>query len=246
MLDINDAKKQLLDNLWLPTIRKGGDILYPRLRKNKKMRVLTLTAYSNSTEIDALLDEELSQKERITAWSHSLFGKFRLETEIASKSVFGSKKYEDEISNPAVSFVKLFPFDIVNLDFSSQEPIFEKGRIEKEIMGLERTILLQRKKDKFVLIYTTILNSNQLDLDLICTQSNQIPIHRKDRLVIEGYPPQIFRIDQKRDCIESVLGGMLHKHEYTSSLDRAIVDLQNQRVVFSLAGILTGGDLHRA
>jgi hypothetical protein len=241
MFDINDAKSQLLGDLWLPVIKRGGDTLYPRLRKNKKMRVLTLTTDSNFEEIVVLVDEKLTQRERIIAWTYSIFKKFRLETDIAPSTVLGPNRYEDVILNGTSSLISLFPFDVINLDFSSQEPLLEKGRIEREIISVEETIRLQKRKNNFVLIYTTILNSNQLDLMLICALSNSKRVHGWKSLDIDDYRPKIPESSKKIDCVRDILGKISLKYDYVSEFDEKSLDLTDKKVILSLAGLLAEG-----
>ena len=62
MCDLKTIKNTLLTDLWLPIIRKGGNMFYPRLKINKKMKVLTLTTDTNFEEINELVSEKITVK----------------------------------------------------------------------------------------------------------------------------------------------------------------------------------------
>ena len=59
MPDVNSIKNELMENLWINAAKKGGDTFFPRLRKNKRMRVLTLTSYPNYREVQKLIDSRV-------------------------------------------------------------------------------------------------------------------------------------------------------------------------------------------
>lgn len=240
MPDYDQIKTQLVRDLWFPTIKSGGDILYPRLRKNKQMKVFTLTTDTNFEEITTLMSNKLSQKERIVAWTHSQFKQFRLETNISLYIVFGGTRYEDSISSLSFPLSNHLPFDVTNLDFSSQDPSFDEGRIEKEIISIEKTIKLQKNRhnNNFILIYTTILNSNNLNLTFLCGASNAIQVTGWQGLTLDGYPSNISDNKQKINCIENLLGKIVQKYNYHCNFSKINLPLDEHKVVISIAGLL--------
>lgn len=240
MPDCNQIKTQLVRDLWFPTIKNGGDILYPRLRKNKQMKIFTLTTDTNFEEITTLMSNKLTQKERIIAWTQSQFKQFRLETNISLYTVFGGTRYEDSISSSSFQLNNHLPFDVTNLDFSSQDPSFDEGRVEKEIISLEKTIKLQKTRynNNFILIYTTILNSNNLNLALLCNASNTIQVTGWQGLALAEYPSNISDNIQKINCIESLLGKIIQKYNYHCNFNKINLPLNENKIVFSIAGLL--------
>ena len=239
MPDYDQIKTQLVRDLWFPTIRNGGDILYPRLKKNKQMKVFTLTTDTNFEEITTLMSNKLSQKERIIAWTQSQFKQLRLETNVSLYIVFGGTRYEDSISSPSFQLNDHLPFDVINLDFSSQDPSFDAGRVEKEIISLEKTIRMQRNRNtnNFILIYTTILNSNNLNLTSICSASDTCQVTGWQGLTIE-YPSDISDNNQKINCIESILCKISQKYNYSYNFNKMNIYLSGTKIVFSIAGLL--------
>ena len=235
-------KAKLVENLWIEVAKQAGDIFYPRLRKNKNMRLLTLTTDINFREIIELTDKNLTKKELIVAWTHSHIKKFRLETEIAPAKVLGSKRYEHSISTSSFALGEYFPFDIINLDFFSQEPLVESGRVEREIQGLEKTIKLQKDNGSkgFALIYTTLLNSNSLNLLSIITASNNIRTQGWSGLRINGYPQNIPGNQEKTNCLKDILQTISTKYGYNTQLEKFIIDVhEQQKDVCSIAGLLS-------
>ena len=92
------------------------------------MKVLTLTSDTNFKEIYLFLDENLAQRGDIVVWNNEYLKMIRLETELGDSSVLGTLRYENSIRNQNFSLKQYFPFDIINLDFSSQKPISEYRR----------------------------------------------------------------------------------------------------------------------
>jgi hypothetical protein len=240
MPDHDQIKTQLVRDLWLPIIKNGGDILYPRLRKNKKMKLLTLTTDTNFEEITTLVSNKLTQKERIIVWTQSYFKKVRLETGISPLIVVGGIRYEDSISSSSFPLNDHLPFDVINLDFSSQDPSFDAGRVEKEIISLEKTIRMQknRNSNNFILIYTTILNSNHLNLTFICSASDTCQVMGWQGLTTGEYPSDISDNNQKINCIESILCKISQKYNYNYHINKMNMSLNGDKIVFSMAGLL--------
>jgi len=244
MSEIILLKNQLIDTLWLPIVKRGGDIFYPRLRKNKKMKVLTLTNDRNFQEIKKFIENNLTTKERVFVWNHSLIKKLRLETELSPAIVLGTTRYEDSISSSSFSLRTYFPFDVINLDFSSQDPDLERGRIEKEIQSLEKTVKSQKEKgnERFVLIYTTLLNSNNLDYRSIVNRSNAIQVARWSGLSLESFPSSIVDPIEKVECISTVLSKICLKFDYDAEIENRCHRLgTTPKYICSIIGLLGGG-----
>lgn len=242
MSKISEIKEQLLNDLWLPHVKRGGDIFYPKLRKSKKMKLLTLTDDTNFQEIIIFEQNNLTSKEYVVVWTYSHIKKLRLETELSPARVLGTTRYEDSISSPSFSLSSHFPFDIINLDFSSQDPDLESGRVEKEIECLENTIRLQRAQSNkgLVVIYTTLLNSNSLDYMSIVNTSNAIHVPGWSDLASGNFSPSITDQMEKIRCIESVLSKICSKYGYDVEFETRYYGIdRTPRYVCSIVGLLS-------
>lgn len=225
----NTLKDKLIDDLWLPVAREGGKIICPKAR-NKKMKFLTLTNDMNFQEISKFEENKLTTKDRIFAWTYSLFKKLRLETDLAPAKVFGATRYEDSILRPQFLLSSYFPFDVINLDFSSQDPEMEAGRIEKEIKSMGKTIQLQKAQgNKFVLIYTTLLNFNNLKYGNI---ANTLGLSSQD------FPSSIKDQMEKIECIEYVINRICSKHNYVGKFREESFPIDKKKYICSIAGLV--------
>lgn len=233
------AKNQLVSDLWLPAAQQLGGMLYPMLRKNKKMKLLTLTTCENYQEVVVLEQNNLTRKEYIVAWEQSRFGALRLQTEIPLK-VLGATRYESAVLTGTHSIGSYFPFDIVNLDFSSQQPVLGTGRIENEIHGLEKTVKLQRDKNvkTFVLIYTTLINSHSLSYETIAGVSNAEVVKGWPGLSLSDYPSTVGDSDMKETCLDYVLMKVYSKYGYVAHSKKKIVPLSTEKGVYSTASLI--------
>ena len=241
MPQIPQIKTRLINDLWLPNVKKGGGVFYPKLRKNKKMKLLTLTDDRNFQEIIIFEQNNLTSKDCVIVWTHSHIKKLRLETELSPARVFGTTRYEDSISSSSFSLSSHFSFDIINLDFSSQTPDLESGRIEKEVQSLEKTIKLQtvQRNIGFVLIYTTLLNSNDLNYGTIVSTSNAMHVPGWSGLDSGDFSPSITDHMEKIRCLESVLRKICLKYNYDGEFNTEYHRIDStQKYVCSIVGLL--------
>jgi hypothetical protein len=227
----NAFKNKLVDGLWLPIAKKGGKVIYPRLKKNKRMKMLTLINDSNFQEIFKFEENDLTTRDRVFVWTYSYLKKSRLEPELDPAKVFGSTRYEDSILRQSFSLSGNFPFDLINLNFYSQDPELECGRIEKEIESLEKTIRLQRENEnkRFILIYTTLLNSNNLDYRSITNTLG---------LSSQNFPLTITRQTEKIRCIKKVLDEICSRYDYTSEFREKRYPVDRGKYIWSIAGLV--------
>lgn len=231
MNKIDSIKERLIDELWMPVVENGGSIFYPRQR-NKKMKLFTLTSPSNFREVTAIMNSKLTRKDLITGWNYKSANRWSLEAEGKMDIVLGSTRYEDSIISCVHEIRKRFPFDIVNLDFSSQNPELEINRLEREILGVEHTVKLQveKKNRGMVLIYTTLLNSNQLHLERIKQNSDRIKIQGWNGLSIDRLPSTAADCCKKTKCLEETLQQICFKYQYETIGDphHICIKLPNQ------------------
>ena len=238
---MDSIKSRLLDELWFPMAIKGGNIFYPRKKKNKDMKVLTLTSDTNFKEINLFLDENLAHRGDIVVWNNEFIKRMRLETELGVTMVLGSSRYENSIKNQNFPLKQYFPFDIINLDFCSQEPISEEGRVEKEVISIEETIKFQKRTEtNFIMIYTTILDNNTLDLNKICDESDERMLRGWPGLVIDDelLNDLIDDNSKKIEGIECILNQISRKYNYNfESSDKLSIN-HGRNVIFSISAIL--------
>ncbi len=241
MSEFVKIKDNLIQSLWLPVIAKGGSMFYPKLRKNKQMKLLTLTNDENYKEITELKSHKITDKDLIYPWNYDSLKRIRLESE-GLDNVFGSK-YEDSIMAPTHIIQEHFPFDIINLDFSSQDPVEEVERLEKEIISLERTLFLQRSKgsDKpgCVLIYTTVINGQMMDCKKLKEGSNKFSMSGWSGLSLMD--DQLTSDYQKKiQILENITSQLAAKYGYNVEMTKGVYEvIKDKLYICSLACILT-------
>lgn len=198
------------------------------------MKILTLTNDRNYQEINRLIENKITEKDKVIVWTYSHQKKFRLEA-YTGCAVEGCCRYEESASITS-ALQDYLPFDTINLDFASQDPTLENGRIEKEIKSLEETIRLQRERQEdkkgFVLIYTTLLNLHTIDKELVLRNANGIQIQG-----INNFQDTIENQNEKMNFIEMVLEAIFLKYGYsTYKKNRRNYSLSDaQKVVFSIS-----------
>ncbi|MHA1267871.1 MAG: hypothetical protein ACTSRS_21755 [Candidatus Helarchaeota archaeon] len=243
MTEINTVKDLLIDRLWLKSVLKGGKEFFPRLRKNKNMKMLTLTNDDNYNEINRFIEKKLTVTRLIYAWNHDRFKALRLETEGKAKRILGPTRFEETIVTSEDEIIDKFPFDILNLDFSSQDPESEVGRLERELLGLEKTIKLQKEKqhDKrgYVLIFTTLINSRQVNCQTLIDNCRDIRVQGwNGNLRFEGNPVDVTEQTKKVEIIESILDQLSNKYNYYLELEKIEIELNKGKSILSIAAII--------
>lgn len=238
-------KDSLIADLWIPTIKRAGSMFYPRLKKNKQMKLLTLTSDENFKEIDSIISEKISEKSITYPWNYDRLKKIRLESE-GLDNVLGATKYEDSIMSTTHDIQNYFPFDIINLDFYSQDPITQSGRFEKEIMGLDQTLSLQSSKGSnklgFVLIFTSIINGLAINCNDIIENSGKIKVDGWTSLSISENGI-IVDFKKKILVVESVSKQLALKYGYKLEMDKKEHNIVvNEKSVYSLACIFKRDD----
>jgi hypothetical protein len=244
MSEIDSIKSKLIDELWLPISVIGSKALCPRIRE-KRMKMLTLTNDRNFQEIETFMAKKMTEKDCVNAWTDSFLKTFRLETEVGC-NVVGHKRYEDFFPANISSLQQHFPFDIVNLDFSSQDPLLQNGRVEKEIKSLEHTVKLQMEKIQskkgFILIYTTLLNSKKLNKQQIVNNSNAIDAKRWGGSQMDSFEDLIVQQDKKIEFIQVILREILKKYKcpiFKTTMDIKYYPLSNsQKIICSAIKII--------
>ena len=127
------------------------------------------------------------------------------------------------------------------MDFSSQEPLSEEGRVENEVISIEETIKFQKNQNaNFLLIYTTILDHNSLNLNKICDESDELMLRGWPGLVIEEelINSPINVNTKKNDGIECVLIQIARKYDYNFEFAEKLSKDFDGNNILSIAAIL--------
>jgi hypothetical protein len=130
------------------------------------------------------------------------------------------RKYEDAITRSSDEYSKYFPFEVANLDFVSQDLTSTQGRMEKEISSVEATFKLQREcgvnsLKEFVIIYTTKMDNNNLDLLGIKAISDRNNAAGWAGLDISGCPNVAVTSEEKVQSIRKLLEQFARKYGCT-------------------------------
>ena len=240
MVNVDSLKDRLIAELWLPIAIEAGTGFYPRLRKNKKMRLFSLTNDRNFNEIVKFEENKFTQRENVAVWTKDTLKRIRLETE-SIDIVLGGSLYEQSILGNNCPLHEHFPMDIINLDFTSQDPDLGNGRIEKELESLEKTVNLQNQKQgkNFLLMYTTIIDSNNLNKDGVIHTSDSIRVNGWSGLNINNFSQPLIDENSKKSFIEEVIKEICQKYGYRNSTsNNQVIDIPicNEKL-YSIVGI---------
>ncbi len=243
MPDVNSIKNELIENLWIRFAKKGGDTFFPRLKKNKRMKVLTLTNDANYKEVQKFIDSKLTHKGNVFIWNHDYIKAFRLDADGKANKVLGSTRYEDSVNNFSHELFENFPFELINLDFSSQDPESEDGRLEREVKSLEYTIKFQNEKRNgrkgYVLIFTTLINSKNLNCDILIQNCRGIVVNGwTTDISFQGSPGVITDYSKKVEIIESILNQLSEKYRFNIEIEKMEREQQEGKHICSIAGII--------
>jgi len=204
------------------------------------MKVLTLTDWKFE-EIKEFERNNLTKRDLIVAWTNSHQNVWRLEAFLGKSEVLDGSRFEDAIVNDTQSISCHFPFDIANLDFSSQNPLQTNGRIEKEIQSVEYSIKLQNEAGEkgLVLIYTTKIDANSLDPSSVKQASDGIAAPRWPGLSINGFSPNITNYNEKIRFIKDIMEKICRKYNYSGSFRVLSLNIPGgSERIYSIAGLI--------
>jgi hypothetical protein len=128
-------------------------------------------------------------------------------------------RYENTLTQNPQSVEAEFPFQIINLDFVSQDMSLESGRAEREIESIEATFRLQSENAQkphcgFSIAYTTLLDSLPINCyDLI----QRLNSHHRDGwsgILTKDFPPDALPSAVKTETIQRLLTVMAVKYGY--------------------------------
>lgn len=170
MANIDYNKDGLIEELWLPKAKEAKALFHPKRKKNAQMGLLTMSDGINLNEIFRFEEEKLIIREDCSACVTKMHKRVRVEAESVGHVIDG-RVYDHSFLGSDSPLKAYFPFDIVNLDFCSQDPTSRRGRIKEEINLLEKVMRIQSEEqcERFLLIYTTIIDSNNIDAPGVVT-----------------------------------------------------------------------------
>lgn len=233
-------KDEIVRELWLPKAREARSILYPKRKKHARMRMLTLSDGINMNEIFKLEEENMILREESIAWVSSMIKRSRVEAENVGLVIDGPV-YDPSFLEPSCPLTGHFPFDILNLDFGSQDTDVTQERIEKEIEKLEKAVGLQKQndKDKFLVIFTVRMDSSSLDVGRVARRSDAIRVNGWEGLRLDEYPEQIVDPGEKTDFIQAVIGSIIRKYGYRCRNGLGTLSCSDSSLaLLSVAGVL--------
>lgn len=239
MADIDSLREQLIEELWIPIIKEAGAHFYRR-RKNKKMKLFTLTDGVAFRELIRLEEEKLIQRGDAVLWVNNMIKAVRAETE-ARGIVLSGSICDEAVLDVSGQLNPSFPCDILNLDFSSQEPDSNNSSIEKELEKAEHFINLQNQKhcNGFVVLQTMIINTAALNRDGVKRGSDAMLENGWNGLTVANFTQPVSDNSQKFDFIKHVLQSLCQKYKYRIlkiTFSTKIIDSNQQ--LCSIAGIL--------
>ena len=210
-------KDSLIDKLWLPMARQYGSVLRPRLRKNRRLKTLSLTSDRDYVEITRLIEEGLTYKQNVFLWTYDHFKKMRLESE--GFQVLVPARYEHTVTSSPDVIAEYFPFGMMNLDFLSQDPETSQGRMELEIESIEATFGLQVKDrqnspEGFILIYTTLVDEKPVDVRSLIGKLNSYHVDGWGGLEASSYSNLAATLGEKTNTVKKILKTIPGKYGY--------------------------------
>lgn len=228
--DISQVKSQLLRELWGPYGNKIGEINARTKRKNKELDVLTLTSDFNYEEIEYLVNSRISKYEKIVAWTNNSTKKMRLEPYVKVR-ILNQAKFED-INLGRHRVGKLFPFDIINLDYLSQDDWDSNSKLLK-VVGSFNEILKSQKNNShpnFAIFLTVPLTEEPIRKSDAC--GKVLPVSFKEEY--SSYPNEVVGEEMKARFLENLFLSLLRENGLEASKEELKI-VQTPLKTFSIA-----------
>lgn len=238
MVNVDALKARLIDELWLPKIKEVAVIFYPRRKKNVKLRLFTLSDGINFNEIMKFESEKLILRADTTVWIINDFHK-RVRVEIENVGgILEGDILSDTICDTSSQLYSTFPCDIINLDFSTQQPNSVVQRIKSEIICLEKNINLQNQKGPrgFLFLFTTIFDSIPLEVNPLIQDSNALQVQGWSGLSLPSSPQSISDKGQLEEFLKASVMQICQKYGYqNASIFALSIDIpDSQDKLFSM------------
>ncbi|GEM_PF-5356143 len=240
MVNVDALKVRLIDELWMPKIKEVVPSIYPRRKKHIELRLFTLSDGINFGEILKLETEKLITRTGAALWIASDFHKrMRVESENVGTILEGDF-FADAICDASSQLCTVFPRDIINLDFSTQQTVSPQ-RIKSEIICLEKNVNLQNQKGAkdFLLLFTSILDASPVEVTQIVQDSNAIQLNGWSGLTLPAFPQTITDKIQLQDLLKALALQMCQKYGFQGATVTLSIDIPNcQEKLFSMAIIV--------
>ena len=240
MVNVDALKVRLIDELWLPKIKEVVPSIYPRRKKRIELRLFTLSDGINFGEISKFETEKLITRTDAALWIASDFHKrMRVESENVGTILEGDF-FADAICDTSSQLCTVFPRDIINLDFSTQQTTLPQ-RIKSEIICLEKNVNLQNQKGArdFLLLFTSILDASPVEVTQIVQGSNAIQLQGWSGLTLSTYPQTITDKLQLQDFLKALVSQICQKYGFQGATGTLSLDIPNcQEKLFSMAIIV--------
>lgn len=239
MVNVDALKVRLIDELWLPKIKEVAAIFYPRRKKNVKLRLFTLSDGINFNEIMKFESEKLILRADTTVWIISDFHK-RLRVEIENVGgILEGDILSDTICDTSSQLCSVFPCDIINLDFSTQQSNGAVQRIKSEIICLEKNINLQNQKGAqgFLLLFTSFFDSLPVEVNPLIQDSNALQVQGWSGLSLPSFSQSISDKSQLEEFLKASVMQICQKYGYQNAAIFALsIDIPDcQDKLFSMA-----------
>ena len=202
---ISEIKSLFMSELWLPLSFHFGKLKAPRIRKYKDFRFFTLTTGFDYSEIEKFVKSNISKYDNTIAWTNNSTKKYRIETGVRVK-VFNQAKYEDiNLEHHQIS--NFFPFDIINLDFLSQDDWNSPNKLVKVIKSYGDTVKCQdaKRSSSFLIILTVPID----DSPILREQFNILRDFPGVITKCSSFPVSIQDTDEKISFLEALLISMV-------------------------------------
>lgn len=238
MAEIDTLRDQLIEELWLPMVKEGGTHFYSR-RKNKQMKLFTLSNGVVFNELIRLEVENLIQRGDAILWVSNMIKAVRAETESRGAVLSGSI-CDEAILGATCQLNSFFPRDILNLDFPSQDPNSNGSRLERELEKAEQFMSLQNRKHctGFVLLLTTVINNEAINGNIVKNGSDAMHEDGWGGLALGNFPQPVADNNQKPDFIKHILQSLCPKYKYrVLKIVHAVKIIDNNQQLISVAGI---------
>ncbi|MFH2106490.1 MAG: hypothetical protein ABII22_04465 [Candidatus Micrarchaeota archaeon] len=217
--EILKLKTTLVKNFWRDELIKVGSLISNSKKKN--LKVLTLTNSRNIEEVSLLTKEYLSSKEFLFAWCNNSTEAYSLASEGKFKDVVEAANFEECFTDcPDHEIFNEFPFCICNLDFTSQDIAANSGRIEKELLSIEKLVqkqIMTGSAKNWLLIYTSIIDDNNVDSQAVKSNSDRISVTGWRGITFTINPRTTSQEEVKR-LIDECLAELLKKYNLSSEV----------------------------
>jgi len=242
-INIGSIEESIYDS-YLPLMNETGRLFFPR-KKKKNLKLLTLATKNchsiitilEKNDLIALPEPNSEIESDVIVWTNNSMSCIRLQTFLSQCQVKGPQNFESAICYKN-NQTEVFPNHIINLAYYSQDIEFSPNRIDNEILSIEH-ILRRQAGQNFLLIYSTIIDDTELDLEYIKSKSDGLHEMGWNGLTISDI--SYIRGDKDSICnsISLLFLKIMKKYHYSTELKKIYYDVENTDYkLFSFAGFV--------